>query len=81
MEIIGTLSSILLMLCSIPAVLDTMRRGYCRMNIWFVTIWMIGEILGLVYVSTLANWPLILNYGWNSLATFYLLINCREDTI
>ena len=77
MGFIGTLSSMFLLLCAIPAVIDTMNKGHCNMNVWFVRLWFSGEVLGLAYVCSINSWPLILNYGMNSIFTGYLLLKCK----
>ena len=66
MNLIGWIASVILAVSSIPQLLKTVRDGHADGLSWaFIALWLIGEILSLVYVVPMLNWPLIANYSIN----------------
>ena len=68
-ETIGWLGSFLLAICAIPEMLIAIQTGNSNLSWYFLSFWLGGEILALVYVilkSTKINLlPLLLNYMLN----------------
>jgi hypothetical protein len=62
---IGWLSTILLAACGVPLVVEALRSGKSNVNPWFLWLWCLGELLGLVYCISLSSPPLIVNYSFN----------------
>lgn len=74
MEIIGWLSAILLALCGVPLAYRTVRDRHADgVDLWFLILWTLGEVLGLGYVLALGSWPLVFNYLVNTIACLIIL--------
>lgn len=66
MIIIGWVGSILLAVSSVPQMFKTVRDGHADgLSSSFIASWFIGEVLSLIYVVPIGQWPLITNYGLN----------------
>ena len=66
MELIGWLGSICFALCALPQAVMSYRQGHSDGMSWgLLLLWMVGEILTLIYVAPKAHWPLIFNYAGN----------------
>lgn len=73
MALLGWISSLCLALCAYPQARRCYYQGHARgIDHWFLFLWTMGEITGLIYVSYLGSWPLIVNYSLN--LTFLLVI-------
>lgn len=65
-ELIGWTSSIFLAICSFPQMLLSLKQGHSKgLSWWFLILWSVGELFGLIYVLPLGKLPLILNYFAN----------------
>ena len=64
---IGWVSSICLTICGIPLAIEAIYTGEGLDNKWFLWLWYIGELTGLIYCVSLTSYPLIFNYGLNLL--------------
>lgn len=68
-EILGWLGGMLLAFCGLPQALKCYRTGHAYgVDTLFAWMWMIGEILCLLYVIgwiAPLSWPLIANYFLN----------------
>lgn len=73
MEAVGWASGGLLMLCAIPEALRAYQFGFCILTDAFLWMWLVGELLGLIFVCSLGSWPLIANYGVNLAAIGVML--------
>lgn len=74
MALVGWLGSIILAVSSVPQMFKTVRDGHADGLSWaFLALWVIGEILSLVYVAHDHNWPLIANYTLNLGIIFIIL--------
>lgn len=64
---VGWIGSLCLASCGFPAAVQSYKEGHSRgMNLWFLILWTLGEILTLVAISKDAPLGyLILNYGCN----------------
>ena len=75
MNIIGLIGGILLAFCGLPELIRTLKDGYCHVGWGFLSIWISGEILTLIYGFQIHQFPLILNCGMNiiiiSIMLFY----------
>lgn len=60
METVGWISGFLLVICGIPQVVKCIKQGHAHgishLGVW---LWILGETLGLIYVSWLYKWPLM----------------------
>lgn len=66
MEVIGWVGSIMLALCGLPQAIKSYRTKSSKdISIWFLILWLLGEVLTLVYVFPKLDWPLIMNYSFN----------------
>lgn len=66
MEVIGWVGSIMLALCGLPQAIKSYRTKSSKdISIWFLVLWLLGEVLTLVYVFPKLDWPLIMNYSFN----------------
>lgn len=75
MELIGWISGISLAICGIPLAASTIKSGKApRMNLTFLYLWLIGELLGLIYTVSLSNYPLVFNYLVNSICLIIIFI-------
>jgi len=71
----GYISAVCLGLCSLPLVVKTVREGHCKgVSGWFLTMWFIGEAFGVTYVVQLGDFPLMLNYIFNTIVVLIILI-------
>lgn len=67
MEVIGWLSGVFLAICGLPTLFISIKRGNSNHIDWgLLSLWSLGEFLGLFYVISLKNYPLLLNYSFNS---------------
>ena len=74
MEFIGWSSSVLFAICAIPQAYHCWKSGKAEgMSLFFLWTWLIGEILGTIYVIYLGNLPLIFNYLANLLALMVIV--------
>lgn len=74
MEVVGWIGAICLALCGIPLARKTIVDGHADgVDLSFLLLWTVGEILGLIYVLALGSWPLIANYVVNVLACIVIL--------
>ena len=68
MHLVGWMSAALLATCAMPQVVKTARTGRADDLSWaFLLLWFFGELLGLTYVSSSGDLPLVANYGTNAL--------------
>lgn len=65
MNTIGLIGSILLSIAGIPEVWRTIRDNRCHLGLPFLLIWAGGEVLTLIYVIPMGEFPLTLNYIFN----------------
>ncbi len=73
-ELLGWISATLLAVCGIFQMVETIDLGSVQgLSSWFIVTWFLGEIFGLYYVCKKKQYPLIVNYLLNLLATSVLL--------
>jgi hypothetical protein len=80
MKYIGYLSGVMLILCGIPEIYVGLKSGVVGASRGLLYLWMVGEILGLIYSISLKNKPLMMNYGVNSLIVS-IIIAIKEGII
>ncbi len=76
MEIIGWLSSLFFMICGIPQAYKCYKEGCAKgLSFVFISTWLLGEVFGLIYISTIRPypWPLFINYAVSLLSTLVIL--------
>jgi lipid-A-disaccharide synthase-like uncharacterized protein len=73
MEIIAALGSMCFAICGIPAAVDARRRKECNYPWSFLLLWLVGEILTLIYIVHIREYLLIINYGINLLCLLVLM--------
>lgn len=62
MIFIAYIGNILLAICGLPMAVEAVRKGYNTTNLLFLLLWLSGEVLTLIYVISLGDIPLLLNY-------------------
>ena len=68
MELIGWIGSVLLACCGAPQAWMSYKQKHSRGISWgFLSLWMGGEILTLIYITPTLLLPLVLNYTFNIL--------------
>lgn len=67
MEVIGYIGNISLALCGVPLAYRAFKDKAIDISFWFLVLWTVGEIFTLLYVLTLKDFPLALNYSVNLL--------------
>ena len=66
LEIIGWVGAFLLATCGLPQAIKSWRQKHSYgLSLWFLLMWMAGEVLVLIYVLPKWHWPLIFNYTTN----------------
>lgn len=66
MEWVGWLGNILLAICGFPQAVKSIKEGHSRGITWgLLILWLLGEILTLIYVFPKELSPLIFNYAAN----------------
>lgn len=66
METLGWIGSVLLGICGVPQMLQSIREKHSNgLNWGFLLCWFFGEICVFFYVLPKADWPLIANYFAN----------------
>ena len=74
LETVGWLGGILLAACGLPQAIKSYRQKHSYgLSIWFLYMWLGGEVLVLVYVLPKWHWPLIFNYAANILLVIVIL--------
>lgn len=76
MELVGWLSGVLLAGCMLPQAIKVVVDGNATGTSWGMLVaWAAGEVLGVAYIATLAKipWPVLVNYGANTLLSAVLL--------
>jgi len=65
-NLLGWLGAACLGFCGLPQAVKTVRTGKADdISLLFLTLWLTGEVLTLLYVWPKADWPLIANYALN----------------
>lgn len=68
LEIIGWLGSGLLLICSVPQAIRTVREGHCEgLSASMLWMWLGGMALMLVYLIPLGVWPPVASHCFNIL--------------
>ncbi|MFC1549432.1 SemiSWEET family sugar transporter [Nitrospirota bacterium] len=74
LEISGWLGGMLLAACGLPQAIKSCRQKHSHgLSIWFLLMWLGGEVLVLAYVLPKWHWPLIFNYGANIILVIVIL--------
>jgi uncharacterized protein with PQ loop repeat len=72
-DFIGWTGSLLLAICGLPQAYHAIKYKHANGITWgFISMWLSGEILTLIYISPSLNLPLLVNYSANIL--FLLII-------
>ena len=67
MNNIGWISSLLLVLCGVPELYRGISTGHIGASWGLVTLWLLGEILGVIYTFNKRDLPLFFNYSLNTI--------------
>jgi uncharacterized protein with PQ loop repeat len=82
-EEIGWISTLCLTLCGIPELWKAVKKGRCDLTLGFISLWFMGEILGLAYAIYIQKAPIIGNYLFNSCVgaglLWYKLQGIKDD--
>lgn len=74
LETAGWLGGALLAACGLPQAIKSYRQKHSYgLSLWFLLMWLLGEILVLAYVLPKWHWPLILNYTANIILVAVIL--------
>lgn len=66
---LGYISSFLLIACGIPELIKGIKNGEVGASKGLIYTWFAGEVFGLIYVTYIGDYPLLLNYGLNTIIT------------
>lgn len=62
-ELIGWIGSVIFTISSLTQLINNIKTGNSNGLTWsFLLLWLLGEILTLIYVVLLVNYPLIFTY-------------------
>jgi uncharacterized protein with PQ loop repeat len=67
-DVVGWVGSFLFAACALPQSYDAWKYGHAEgLNIYFLSMWFVGEICVLIYTLYIIPlpWPLIVNYIGN----------------
>ena len=64
-EIIGYVGNILLAVCALPTAIEAYINKKTSVPWSLLAPWSVGEVLVLIYVTSLMDYALMLNYGLN----------------
>jgi uncharacterized protein with PQ loop repeat len=69
MEVVGWLGAILFALCAVPQALISYKQGHSNgLSGWFLGMWLLGEILSLIYcIVVVKSIPILFNYSFSLL--------------
>lgn len=70
METIGWVGSLLLAVCGLPQMIDSIKKGKTEgISVYFLWSWYLGEIMTFIYILTRdeISWQLIANYSLNTI--------------
>lgn len=74
LESLGWLGGALLAACGLPQAIKSWRQKHSfGLSIWFLLMWLFGEIFVLIYVLPKWHWPLIFNYSANIVLVLVIL--------
>ena len=73
-ETMGWLGGALLAACGLPQAIKSYRQKHSYgLSIWFLLMWLLGEVFVLIYVLPKWHWPLIFNYSANIVLVLIIL--------
>ena len=73
-EALAWVGGVFLAICGVPLAVQTYRDGHANeINHVFLWLWLLGEIFVLIYVISLLDYPLIFNYGANTIILLYIV--------
>ena len=67
-DVLGTIGSLMLAVCSVPAAYAAWKDKKCTYNKYFLLLWFWGEAALLAYVLLTKHWLLLPNYLVNLVA-------------
>lgn len=67
LTVIGFIGNLLLALCSIPLAYRAYREKSIQIDTLFLLVWSLGEILAFIYILSIPNWIIAMNYIVNIL--------------
>ena len=73
MRILAWISTISLVLCGVPDLIGGLLTKEVEVSLSLLSIWLLGEVSGLLYVLHKKDTPLIVNYGLNTIIVGGLL--------
>ena len=73
-ETMGWLGGVLLAACGLPQAIKSYKQKHSYgLSIWFLLMWLLGEVFVLIYVLPKWHWPLIFNYSANIVLVLIIL--------
>lgn len=72
-ELIGWLSTLCLAACGIPLAIEAYKQGRSNVNNRFFSLWLAGEIFGVIHTYNIQDYPLLANYTFNTLVLIFVL--------
>ena len=70
---IGWLSTLCFSLCALPEAYSAYKTGKVGATWGLLLLWLIGEILGIIYILPKADMPILTNYITNTTMLIYII--------
>lgn len=67
LQITGWISQVAFCICTAPLAYQAYKDKQIYISLWFMILWTVGEVMGIVYAVQLNELPMLLNYCVNSL--------------
>ena len=75
LETFGWTGGVSLAACGLPQAIKSYRQGHSHgLSLWFLLMWLMGEVMVLAYVLPKWHWPLIFNYAANIVIVAIILL-------
>ena len=74
MKYFGWMSTVFLILCSLPEIYSGLKTGQVGATYGLLYLWLLGELTGLVYTIWRKDIPLIVNYTMNSILVGIIIV-------
>lgn len=71
--IYGWLSAICFSLCALPEAYSAYRTKKVGATWGLLILWLVGEILGIIYIVPKNDFPILTNYTVNAIVLFYII--------
>ena len=72
-EIFGILSTLAFATCAMPQVVECWKNKHAHgVSIWFLILWFLGELFGMIYMIEVKNIIIFVNYIINMICTIII---------